>query len=39
MLADRIIDEVTDADFDLDGDATYDPQVPDDSGTVPPTSA
>ena len=39
MLADRITDQVTDADFDLKGDATYDPQVPDDSGTVPPTSA
>lgn len=39
MLADRITDEVTDADFDLQGDSTYDPNVPDDAGTVPPTSA
>ena len=39
MLAARITDQVTDADFDLQGDSTYDPQVPDDTGTVPPTSA
>jgi hypothetical protein len=39
MLAARISDQVTDADFDLQGDSTYDPQVPDDAGTVPPTSA
>jgi hypothetical protein len=39
MLASRISDQVTDADFDLQGDSTYDPLVPDDPGTVPPTSA
>ncbi len=39
MLASRITDQVTDADFDPQGDSTYDPQVPDDPGTVPPTSA
>jgi hypothetical protein len=39
MLADRITDQVTNADFDLQGDSTYDPQIPDDTGTVPPTSA
>jgi len=39
MLASRITDQVTDADFDLQGDSTYDPQVPDDAGTVPPASA
>ena len=39
MLASRITDQVTDADFDLQGDSTYDPQVPDDAGAVPPTSA
>ena len=39
MLADRITDQVTGADFDLNGDSTYDPQVPDDTGTVPPTSS
>ncbi len=33
MLADRITDQVTDADFDLGEDSTYDPQVPDPSGT------
>jgi hypothetical protein len=38
MLADRITDEVTGADFDLQGDSTYDPSVPDDTG-APPTSA
>ncbi len=37
MLATRITAEVTDADFDLDADPTYDPQVPADTGTVPPT--
>ncbi len=31
--------EVSDADFDLDADATYDPQVPDDSGTPVPTTS
>jgi hypothetical protein len=39
LLADRITGEVTGADFDLDGDATYDPEVPDDAGTVPPTTS
>ena len=39
LLADRIDDRVSDADFDLDGDATYDPEVPDDPGTVPPTTS
>lgn len=33
MLAERITDEVTDADFDLGEDSTYDPQVPDQSGS------
>jgi hypothetical protein len=33
MLADRITDQVSDADFDVSGDPTYDPQVPDGSGT------
>ncbi len=31
--------QVTDADFDLTADATYDPQVPDDSGTSVPTTS
>jgi hypothetical protein len=39
MLAVVITDEVTDADFDVQGDATYDPEVPDDSGTVPPPTS
>ena len=38
MLADVVTDQVTDADFDLAGDATYDPIVPD-GGTVPPTTS
>jgi hypothetical protein len=33
MLADRITDEVTDADFDLGEDSTYDPQVPGPAGS------
>jgi hypothetical protein len=38
MLATRITSQVSDADFDLEADDTYDPQVPDSSGTVPTTS-
>jgi hypothetical protein len=33
MLADRVTDEVTNADFDLGEDSTYDPQVPDQAGS------
>jgi hypothetical protein len=39
LLAVRIDDQVTGADFDLDGDATYDPEVPDDPGAVRPTTS
>jgi hypothetical protein len=38
MLADLVTDQVSDADFDLTANATYDPEVPD-TGTAPATTA